>query len=254
MNSMLLDTCTRIFGSTGESGRALNRVQPIHTRIPGRARFKIAALYRSQSVKHRLETQLRGVKGIRAAHGNELTGSLLVVFDRRRSVGDVLLDIAETLEKATPRAEVHRAPAVHPYRPNHFRILAEAGSPNRQAPPCSRLSVALVASSPLVLLPIIFLQTFLLGLLRGSPILLLFVTSIAILGLVVGKKEGWSRSEALYFAFATASTVGFVELRPTQTSTKILSIIIGLLGLLLTGMVTALGFLSAQRAFEALPR
>lgn len=137
--------------------------------------------------------------------------------------------------------------------PHDLSVMPAPACPSSKALEFNALPIALLGSSPLILLPISFLRTFLVGLFQASPILLLFTTSIAILGLVVGKKEGWSRSDGLYFAFVTASTVGYGDLRPTQKSTKMLSILIGLLGLVLTGMVTALGVYSAQKAFERLP-
>lgn len=252
MKAMLFDTRTSARDAASASGYAITPVQPIHTRIPGRCRFRITALYRSLRVRHRLESRLRGAEGIRTAHGNELTGSLLVVFDRGISIEYVARLITQTLEISPASAETNKVPAAK-CRPKPVPFATVLALLSSQASDTNALSVGLVASSPLVLLPISFLRMFFRGLFHALPIVLLFTTSIAVLGLVVGKKEGWSRSEALYFAFATASTVGFNDLRPIQTSTKVLSIIIGLLGLILTGMVTALGFLAAQRAFRSLP-
>ncbi len=250
---ILFDTRTRDQNTDIAYARAIASVRPIHTRVPGRARFKVSSLYRSRPVKRRLESELHGAGGISIAYGNELTGNLLVVFDRRRTVQDIVRLIADTLARWAPPAEVHGQSAVPQYRPVSLPNTTEPVLLSSQALHFNALPAVLITSSPLVQLPIAFLRTFLVGLFQASPIFLLFTTSIAILGLVVGKKEDWSRSDALYFAFATASTVGFNDLRPTKTSTKILSIAIGILGLLLTGMVTALGFLSAQRAFQQLP-
>ena len=253
VKTMLFDTRTSAWAVASASGHAIAPVQPIHTHILGRCRFKITALYRSLQVRHRLESGLRGIEGIRSAHGNELTGSLLVVFDRRKSIEDVAKLITQTLEIPPASAEISKVPAAPEYRPYPKPVETAPAFPSSQVSDANALSAGLVASSPLVLLPVSFLHTFSTGILHALPIVLLFTTSIAVLGLVVGKKEGWSRSDALYFAFATASTVGFNDLHPTKTSTKILSIAIGLLGLVLTGMVTALGFLSAQKAFQRLP-
>lgn len=234
------------------SGDTSAPVQPIHC-IPGRCRFRVVGLYRSLRVRHRLESLLRDAEGIRAVHGNELTGSLLVVFDRRKSMEDIARLITQTLEISPASAETGKVSATPEYRLYPVPVATAPALLSSQAPNANALSAGLVASSPLVLLPISFLRTFSTGLFHALPIVLLFTSSIAVLGLAVGKKEGWSRSDALCFAFATASTVGFNDLRPTQTSTKVLSTAIGLLGLLLTGIVTALGFLAAQEAFQRLP-
>jgi voltage-gated potassium channel len=233
--------------------RNITPVQPIHTNVPGRARFKIIPLYRSPLLKHRLESRLPGADGIRTVHGNELTSSLLVMFDRDKSLDDVIHLIADALEIPVPPANKRGIRTALVRLPNDLSDTSEAICLSSRALVINALPVTILASSPLVLLPVAFLRTFLLGLFQASPILILFTTSIAMLGLVVGKKEGWSRSDALYFAFVTASTVGYGDLRPTQKSTKMLSILIGLLGLVLTGMVTAMGVYSTQKAFERLP-
>lgn len=232
---------------------AIAAVKPVHTHIPGRARFKVAGLYRCCQLKRRLEAELPGVEGIRVAQGSELTGSLLVLFDRSKSVDDVAWLIADKLEIPVRPAAVPRGVKPPLYRPERFPMAAEPAYLSSRALYFSALPAAFLGSSPMVLLPIAFLRTFSLGLFHASPILILFGSSIVILGQIVGKKEGWSRSDAVYFSFATASTVGYGDLRPTQKSTKMLSIAIGLLGLLLTGMVTALGVNAAQKAFSTLP-
>ena len=49
---------------------------------------------------------------------------------------------------------------------------------------------------------------------------------IAILGLVIGRMEGWSRGDALYHAFINATTVGYGDLRPSKPLGKLLAIVI----------------------------
>ena len=77
-------------------------IQPVHTRVPGRARFKVTALYRSRELKHRLEVSLGGLDGIHSVQANMLTGSLLVVFDQQEPVENIERFIAERL--GTPQS------------------------------------------------------------------------------------------------------------------------------------------------------
>jgi voltage-gated potassium channel len=72
-----------------------------------------------------------------------------------------------------------------------------------------------------------------------SPIIIALVTVIGGLGLVVGRREGWPRVDSLYFAFITATTVGYGDMLPTKRLSKYLSIVIALTGLLLTGIIVA---------------
>ena len=95
-----------------------------------------------------------------------------------------------------------------------------------------------------------FIRIFCIVLAYTSPILIILLLVIAFLGLLVGKKEGWSKLDALYFSFVTAATVGYGDLYPTKKSSKLLAIAIAVVGLLLTGIVVAIGLHSVIHAFE----
>lgn len=51
----------------------------------------------------------------------------------------------------------------------------------------------------------------------------IFVPFVA-LALFIGKKEGWTTTTSMYYAFATASTVGYGDFAPTTPHTKLLSL------------------------------
>jgi hypothetical protein len=225
-------------------------VQPVHTRVPGRARLKIPALYRSRQTRLRLEAGLPAAEGIATARGNELTGSLLITFDRRRSVEDVVRLVAGLLEKpARPLTETRKEYPLHDSKRNAALVepLFLLASPIH----FSVLPGTLVGSSRWLSLPISFLRAFLRGMLNASPILVPFLVLILYLGFLVGREEGWSLSDTVYFTLATASTVGYGDLCPTKKSSKMIAVAITMLGLLLTGMVTALGVHSARITFAS---
>ena len=94
-----------------------------------------------------------------------------------------------------------------------------------------------------------FIRFFGMGLFYSAPILLVLLATIATVGIMVGKWEGWSISDALYYAFITASTVGYGDFHPRQKRSKFSAIGIALLGLVLTGLVVALGVQAATSAF-----
>jgi hypothetical protein len=86
-------------------------------------------------------------------------------------------------------------------------------------------------------------RTFAVGLLFGLrvvwPILSLLIATIVALGLVVGFLEGWSVQESIYFAFVSGLTIGYGDLAPKTFLARMLAILIGLCGVLLTALVAA---------------
>ena len=96
-----------------------------------------------------------------------------------------------------------------------------------------------------------FLKVLALGLLELLPIIVFLIILIAVMGLKIGKWEKWDLSDSLYFAFITATTVGYGDLRPGQKGSKFLSIIIALAGIILTGIIVAVSLYAVDAAFTA---
>lgn len=95
-----------------------------------------------------------------------------------------------------------------------------------------------------------FFHLLLKGLYLFSPILLFFSLVIFILGQIAGKSENWSRLDSLYWSFITGLTIGYGDMVPHKRSNKALSVIIGLTGLMLTGIIVAITVHAATKAFE----
>ncbi|MFL5267207.1 MAG: HAD-IC family P-type ATPase [Stellaceae bacterium] len=74
-------------------------VSPIHTTVPGRARFRVDGLKRCDRVKRALETALTG-RGIQSVTASTATGTVLVLFERERELDE----IAHRLSDAAARA------------------------------------------------------------------------------------------------------------------------------------------------------
>ena len=72
------------------------------------------------------------------------------------------------------------------------------------------------------------------------PIFSSLLMLIMLLGIVIGIREGWTIGNALYFAFITAFTIGYGDITPHYPLTKILAVVIGLVGFLFTGILVAI--------------
>ena len=72
------------------------------------------------------------------------------------------------------------------------------------------------------------------------PILSALLVLIVPLGLVIGRIEGWSVHESIHFAFVSGLTIGYGDLAPKSLLTRLLAILIGICGVLLTALVAAI--------------
>ena len=92
------------------------------------------------------------------------------------------------------------------------------------------------------------------GLLTGLrvvwPILSALLLLIVALGLVIGVIEGWSVHESIYFAFVSGLTIGYGDLAPKALLTRLLAILIGICGALLTALVAAIAVRALTAASE----
>ena len=97
-------------------------------------------------------------------------------------------------------------------------------------------------------------RNFVAGLLTGLrivwPILSVLLGLIVALGLVVGLIEGWSVHESIYFAFVSGLTIGYGDLAPKSLLARVLAILIGVCGVLVTALVAAIAVKALTKATD----
>ena len=92
-------------------------VQAVHTLVKGRARYKVAGLYRSESLKQKIEQDLTQHKWIVSVSVNTLTGSVLVLFDAQNgnhasAVASLLKSVVDRSSSKPARGTKDRFPSV----------------------------------------------------------------------------------------------------------------------------------------------
>jgi hypothetical protein len=97
-----------------------------------------------------------------------------------------------------------------------------------------------------------FLKAFLLLLRHFLPIWGAIVILISLIGLIIAQlEEGLSVSEALYFAWVTGTTVGYGDIVPTLGITRVLAILVAILGIVLTGIIVTMAIEAAKIVVES---
>ena len=95
-----------------------------------------------------------------------------------------------------------------------------------------------------------FLEFFFKSMTFMAPTLLVLLLVITALGWWVGRIEQWSSTDSIYYAFITATTVGYGDLHPVKARSKLIAVAIALVGILFTGIIVALAVTSASFAFD----
>ena len=70
------------------------------------------------------------------------------------------------------------------------------------------------------------------------------------MGLIVGQIESWRRFDSIYWAFITALTVGYGDIRPLKKITRVLAIFIACVGIMFAGILVAITVETAHKAFK----
>lgn len=80
--------------------------------------------------------------------------------------------------------------------------------------------------------------------------LIAILAFIILCALLIYLVESMSFGEALYFTFVTAFTIGFGDITPDSSIGKLLSIIVGLIGIVFTGIIVAVSVRALTHAIE----
>ena len=94
-------------------------------------------------------------------------------------------------------------------------------------------------SNPLYL-SVLFVKSFLTMLKALAPVWGVLTVLIGILGILIGLMEDIGWWDGLYFGFVTGITIGYGDIYPTTVVARCLSIFIGIIGIVNTGLIVAM--------------
>jgi len=97
---------------------------------------------------------------------------------------------------------------------------------------------------------LLFIELFFWILYLIAPLIIFMFIVIMILGQVVSNMEKWDRFDGMYWALITATTVGYGDIRPLKKTSKVLSVLIALIGMVFTGIIISAALNSASIALE----
>ncbi len=80
------------------------------------------------------------------------------------------------------------------------------------------------------------------------PVLSIILAIQIALGLLTGFFEGWSVGDAIYFTLVTGLTIGYGDIVPQHALARALAVGIGICGLFLTGLITAIAVYAMRTA------
>lgn len=104
--------------------------------------------------------------------------------------------------------------------------------------------------SPAAALRRLYWRSFLAGVAIVWPVLSVLFAAKAVLGVIIAAVEGWTLGQGVYFAFVTGLTIGYGDFVPRHPLTQILAVVIGFLGIILIGLVSALAVKAFQLSSE----
>jgi voltage-gated potassium channel len=97
---------------------------------------------------------------------------------------------------------------------------------------------------------IAFVRLFAWSIYLALPLFAFLGLVIVVLGLWVCRLEKWNKFDGLYWSFITATTVGYGDISPLKKTSKVLSVLIAIVGMMLTGIIIAITIRTATIAFE----
>ncbi len=81
-------------------------------------------------------------------------------------------------------------------------------------------------------------------------LLLVLLALVTVSGMAMARFDGLSAEDGIYFAFITALTIGFGDFVPKSRASRVIAILLALLGLVIVGILVAVAVHAVDYALE----
>ncbi len=97
---------------------------------------------------------------------------------------------------------------------------------------------------------IAFFELFFWSIYLVAPLLIILSFFVILLGKIVSYIEQWGKFDGLYWSLITATTVGYGDFRPLKKTSKMFSVIIAIIGMMITGIIIAVTITTSSIALD----
>ncbi|CRL52524.1 potassium channel family protein [Pseudomonas sp. SIMBA_041] len=83
------------------------------------------------------------------------------------------------------------------------------------------------------------------------PIFSILLLTIVLFGLIIAYLEGWGPFDGIYFGFVTGLTIGYGDLVPKMPLSRVLAVLLGFNGVLMTAIFAAVSIRAIEETARA---
>jgi len=95
-----------------------------------------------------------------------------------------------------------------------------------------------------------FIRYFLKYSLSVIHVLIMLLILLILGAVLISRVEGMNLANSIYFSFITGFTIGYGDISPNTITGKVISVLIGLIGITYTGLVVAISVRALSKALE----
>ncbi len=97
-----------------------------------------------------------------------------------------------------------------------------------------------------------FIYVFFKALIYVAPILIFLCALIFTCAFAFSRLDNKPIKTAIYMAFITALTIGYGDVTPSHPASRVLAILLGIIGMIFTGIIVAIAVYATQQSLKTI--